>query len=79
MNRTEARAVAKTLLKAGFHSPTICEDIEHDEIYVMAANRCYLPRTVASIEAANEMLRGEGNGKPDGTRYQVRIPNHAHA
>jgi hypothetical protein len=46
MTRTEARKIAQQALRLGFHNPTICEDIEHKQIYVQMFNRCWVARNV---------------------------------
>ena len=75
MTRTEARAIAKALLRAGFHAPTICEDIEHGEIYVRADNRCYNTRIVTSVAGAKDLLATEGNTKVNGRPFPILLPS----
>jgi hypothetical protein len=59
MTRSEARKVAKTLLRRGYHNPTIMEDIESQTIVVKTENRCWMTRTVRSPDELHELLRAE--------------------
>lgn len=49
LTRTEARKIAREMVRAGFRGVTICENVSDGGIVVKATNVCSMPRTVETV------------------------------
>lgn len=58
MTRTEARKIARQMLRSGgFKVVEIVEDLTHDEIRIVAQNRCWNTRTVRTPDDWDDLQR----------------------